>query len=53
MFGLFQSRAKKPLKKPELVSDLNNPIEINFTYTHKLQGEKNYTVSCFVMLLHN
>ena len=34
-------------------TDLNNPIEINFTYKHKIQGEKNYKVPCFVILLHN
>ena len=34
-------------------SDLNNPIEINFTYKHKNLGEKNYKVPCFVILLHN
>jgi len=34
-------------------TDLNNPIEINFTYKHKVQGEKNYKVPCFVILLHN
>ena len=39
----------------EIISktDLNNPIEINFTYKHKIQGEKNYKVPCFVILLHN
>ncbi len=34
-------------------TDLDNPIEINFTYKHKLQGEKHYKVPCFVILLHN
>ena len=34
-------------------TDLNNPIEINFTYKHKVQGEKNYKVPCFIILLHN
>lgn len=34
-------------------TDLNNPIEINFTYKHKVQGERNYKVPCFVILLHN
>ena len=34
-------------------TDLNNPIEINFTYKHKHQGEKNYKVPCFVILLFN
>jgi hypothetical protein len=39
----------------EIISktDLNNPIEINFTYKHKVQGEKNYKVPCFIILLHN
>lgn len=34
-------------------TDLNNPIEINFSYKHKNQGEKNYKVPCFVVLLRN
>lgn len=34
-------------------TDLSNPIEINFSYKHKIQGEKNYKVPCFVILLHN
>ncbi len=34
-------------------TDLDNPIEINFTYKHKVQGEKNYKVPCFVILLYN
>ncbi len=34
-------------------TDLDNPIEINFTYKHKIQGEKSYKVPCFVILLHN
>lgn len=34
-------------------TDLNNPIEINFSYKHKNQGEKNYKVPCFVILLNN
>jgi len=34
-------------------TDLDNPIEINFTYRHKVQGEKHYKVPCFVILLHN
>lgn len=33
--------------------DLNNPVEVNFTYKHKLQGEKSYKVPCFVILLFN
>ncbi len=32
--------------------DLNKPIEISFSYKHKLQGEKTYKVSCFIILLH-
>ncbi len=34
-------------------TDLNKPIEVNFTYKHKFQGEKNYKVPCFIILLHN
>ncbi|MEI6843115.1 MAG: hypothetical protein WCK48_01210 [bacterium] len=34
-------------------TDLNNPIEINFSYKHRNLGEKNYKVPCFVILLHN
>src|SRR3989338_4194687 len=34
-------------------TDLNNPLEINFSYKHKNLGEKNYKVPCFVILLHN
>lgn len=34
-------------------TDINNPIEINFTYKHKVQGEKTYKVPCFVILLCN
>jgi hypothetical protein len=34
-------------------TDLNNSLEINFSYKHKLQGEKNYKVPCFVVLLAN
>lgn len=34
-------------------TDLNNPMEINFSYKHRVQGEKNYKVPCFVILLHN
>ena len=34
-------------------TDLNNPIEINFTYKHKNLGEKNYKVPCFVILLYS
>ena len=34
-------------------ADLNKPIEINFSFKHKVQGEKNYKVPCFVILLHN
>jgi len=33
--------------------DLNNPLEVNFTFKHKVQGEKNYKVPCFVVLLYN
>lgn len=34
-------------------TDLDNPLEVNFAYKHKVQGEKNYKVPCFVILLHN
>lgn len=34
-------------------TDLNKPIEINFSFKHKILGEKNYKVPCFVILLHN
>jgi len=34
-------------------TDLNNPVEINFSYKHKNLGEKNYKVPCFIILLHN
>ena len=42
-------------KISEIINDtnLNEPIEINFTYNHRVQGEKNYKVPCFVILLHN
>ena len=33
-------------------TDLTNPVEINFTYKHKIQGEKAYKVPCFVILLY-
>jgi len=34
-------------------TDLNEPIEINFSFKHKVQGDKSYKVPCFVILLHN
>jgi len=34
-------------------TDLDSPIEINFSYKHKVQGEKNYKAPCFVVLLYN
>ena len=34
-------------------TDLNKPTEINFSFKHKVQGEKSYKVPCFVILLHN
>jgi hypothetical protein len=34
-------------------TDLNKPVEINFAYKHKVQGEKNYKAPCFIILLHN
>jgi len=33
--------------------DLDNPIEITFSYKHKTQGVKTYKVSCYIVLLHN
>lgn len=33
-------------------TDLNEPVEINFSYQHKVQGEKHYKVPCFIILLH-
>lgn len=33
--------------------NLNEPLEISFTYNHRVQGEKSYKVQCFVILLHN
>lgn len=32
-------------------TDLQEPIEITFNYTHKTQGTKTYKVKCFVILL--
>ncbi|OHA13465.1 MAG: hypothetical protein A2909_00940 [Candidatus Tagabacteria bacterium RIFCSPLOWO2_01_FULL_39_11] len=34
-------------------TNLDKPIEINFSFKHKIQGDKNYKVPCFVILLHN
>ncbi|MFA6486627.1 MAG: hypothetical protein WCT40_04675 [Candidatus Magasanikbacteria bacterium] len=34
-------------------TDLNKPAEIDFSFKHKVQGEKSYKVPCFVVLLHN
>ncbi|MDX1948997.1 MAG: hypothetical protein SFT90_00670 [Rickettsiales bacterium] len=34
-------------------TDLSNPIEINFSFKHKNQGEVSYKVSCFIILLYN
>lgn len=34
-------------------TDLNKPIEINFSFKHKVQGDKSYKVPCLVILLHN
>jgi len=34
-------------------TDLDKPIEINFTYNHKNLGEKNYKTPCFIILLHS
>ncbi len=32
--------------------DLDRPTEITFTYKHKIQGEKTYKVSCYIILLY-
>jgi len=32
-------------------TDLENPLEINFTFNHRNEGEKRYKVKCFVILL--
>jgi len=34
-------------------TNLANPISINFTYKHENLGEKNYKVSCFIILFYN
>jgi len=34
-------------------SNLDKPIEINFSYKHRIEGVKNYKVPCFIILLHN
>ncbi len=34
-------------------TDLNKPLEVNFSFKHKTQGDKSYKVPCFVILLHN
>jgi hypothetical protein len=34
-------------------TDLDKPIEINFTYKHKNAGAKQYKVPCFIILLYN
>ncbi len=34
-------------------TDLSNPSKIKFSYKHKNLGIKNYTVSCFSILLYN
>ena len=34
-------------------TDLDKPLEINFSFKHKVQGNKSYKVPCFVILLHN
>lgn len=34
-------------------TDLSKPLEINFSFKHKIQGSKNYKAPCFVVLLHN
>ena len=44
-----------PEKIEEIINqtDLNNPIEIKFTYQHEKVGEKDYKVKCFVIILSN
>lgn len=34
-------------------TDLEEPLEVTFDYTHKNQGNKTYKVNCFVILLYN
>lgn len=34
-------------------TNLDEPIEVDFSFSHKSQGGKNYKVPCFVILLHN
>lgn len=34
-------------------TNLAAPLQVSFTYGHKSQGAKEYTVSCFVILLHH
>ena len=33
-------------------TNINEPIEVNFSFKHKIQGDKNYKVPCFVILLN-
>lgn len=33
--------------------NLNQPLNVNFTYNHARIGEKNYSVKCFVIVLSN
>ncbi len=33
--------------------DLDKPIEITFSFKHKIQGLKTYKVSCYIILLYN
>ncbi|MDR2841340.1 MAG: hypothetical protein LBV75_08830 [Paludibacter sp.] len=34
-------------------TNLNNYLTVNFTFNHKIQGNRNYRVPCFVVLLYN
>jgi hypothetical protein len=34
-------------------TDLTHPLKASFSYKHKIQGEQEYSVDCFVILLHN
>ncbi|MFH1170207.1 MAG: hypothetical protein V1704_01465 [Candidatus Vogelbacteria bacterium] len=33
-------------------ANIDEPMEINFSFKHKIQGDKNYKVPCFVILLY-
>lgn len=50
--GDYRLRNLSKIKQIIDQSDLGNPMKINFSYKHKVPGEKSYTTSCFV-ILHN